>query len=131
MHWTSNIFGHSVTTIGVYWASLNYPILNFKKMVSPKNVWIRHWEKPYWKKTLLEKGFKLYTYQCSSIIVSCKKIKLSVKSCWDKEILVLFVWQTFFPSDSIHLIRKNVKILEINLKVDVFLESIEVYCSTF
>ena len=42
MHWTSNIFGHSATTIGVFWVSLNYPILNFKKMVCPKNVWIWH-----------------------------------------------------------------------------------------
>ena len=24
-------------------ASLDYPILNFKKTVCPKNVWIRHW----------------------------------------------------------------------------------------
>ena len=38
MHWTSNIFGHSATTIGGFWASLNSPILNFKKMVTPKNV---------------------------------------------------------------------------------------------
>ena len=37
MHWTSNIFGHSATTIGGFWISLNYPILNFKKTVCPKN----------------------------------------------------------------------------------------------
>ena len=43
MQWTSNIFGHSVTTIGVFRASLNYPMLNFKKMLCPKNVWMRHW----------------------------------------------------------------------------------------
>ena len=43
MHWTSNIFGHSVATIGVFWASLNYSILNLKKIVCPKNVWMRHW----------------------------------------------------------------------------------------
>ena len=43
MHWTSNIFWHSVATIGVFWASLNYSILNFKKTVCPKNVWMRHW----------------------------------------------------------------------------------------
>ena len=42
MHWTSNIFGHSVTTIEVFWASLNYSILNFKKIVCPKNIWMRH-----------------------------------------------------------------------------------------
>ena len=29
--------------LGVFWISLNYPILNFKKRVCPKNVWIRHW----------------------------------------------------------------------------------------
>ena len=27
----------------VFLASLNYPILNFKKMICPKNVWMRHW----------------------------------------------------------------------------------------
>ena len=43
MHWTSNIFGHSATTIGGFWVSLNYPILNFKKTVCPKNVWMQHW----------------------------------------------------------------------------------------
>ena len=42
MHWTSNIFGPSATTIGGFWVSLNYLILNFKKMVCPKNVWIQH-----------------------------------------------------------------------------------------
>ena len=43
MHWTSNIFGPSATTIGVFWVSLNYPTLNFKKTVCPKNVWMQHW----------------------------------------------------------------------------------------
>ena len=43
MHWTSNIFRSSATTIGGFWVSLNYPILNFKKTVCPKNVWMRHW----------------------------------------------------------------------------------------
>ena len=43
MHWTSNIFGHSVTTIGLFWASLNYPVLNFKNMVCSKNIWMWHW----------------------------------------------------------------------------------------
>ena len=42
MHWTSNIFGHSAITIGSFWVSLNYPILNFKKTVCPKNVWMWH-----------------------------------------------------------------------------------------
>ena len=40
MHWTSNIFGPSATTIGRFGVLLNYPNLNFKKMVCPKNVWI-------------------------------------------------------------------------------------------
>ena len=35
MHWTSNIFGHSATTIDGFWVSLNYPILNFKKKLYP------------------------------------------------------------------------------------------------
>ena len=38
-HWTSNIFGLS---IGGFWVSLNYPIINFKKTVCPKNVWMWH-----------------------------------------------------------------------------------------
>ena len=42
MHWTSNIFWHPVTTIGCFWVSLNYSILNFKKTVCPKNVWMHH-----------------------------------------------------------------------------------------
>ena len=37
-HWTSNIFGHSATITGGFWVSLNYPMLNFKKTVRPKNV---------------------------------------------------------------------------------------------
>ena len=36
MYQTSNIFGPSGTTIEGFWASLNYPILNFKKTVCPK-----------------------------------------------------------------------------------------------
>ena len=36
MYWASNIFGPLATTFGFFWVSLNYPILNFKKMVSPK-----------------------------------------------------------------------------------------------
>ena len=40
---TSNIFVHSTTTIGGSWVSLNYPILNVKKTVCPKSVWMRHW----------------------------------------------------------------------------------------
>ena len=42
MHWTSNIFQHSATIIGSFWVLLNYPILNFKKTVCPKNVWMQH-----------------------------------------------------------------------------------------
>ena len=38
MHWTSNIFGHSATTIWGFCVSLNYPILDFKKTVCPGNV---------------------------------------------------------------------------------------------
>ena len=38
------IFLGTAATIGIFWVSLNYPILNFKKTVCPKNVWIRHWE---------------------------------------------------------------------------------------
>ena len=36
MHWTSNTFGPSTTTIGGLLVSQHYPILNFKKMVFPK-----------------------------------------------------------------------------------------------
>ena len=42
MCWTTNIFGPSATTIGGLGLSVNYPILNFKKMVCPKKVWIQH-----------------------------------------------------------------------------------------
>ena len=42
MHWTLNIFGHSTTIIGIFWISQNYPILNFKKTICPKNVWMQH-----------------------------------------------------------------------------------------
>ena len=42
MHGTSNIFGPSATTIESFWVSLNYPILNFKKTVRPKNVCMRY-----------------------------------------------------------------------------------------
>ena len=38
MHWISNIFGHSAAATGGFWVSLNYPILNFKKTVCPKNL---------------------------------------------------------------------------------------------
>ena len=42
MHWKSNIFGHSVTTTGGFWVSLNYPILNSEKTLCPKIVWMQH-----------------------------------------------------------------------------------------
>ena len=41
MHWTSNSFGHSSATIGGFWVSLNYPILNFSGM-SKKRL-MQHW----------------------------------------------------------------------------------------
>ena len=44
-HWTSNIFVHSATIIGGLGVSLNYPILNFKKTVWSKNVWMQHCRK--------------------------------------------------------------------------------------
>ena len=40
MHWTSNIFGPTATTIGDFWIPLNYPIFIFKETVYPKNVWM-------------------------------------------------------------------------------------------
>ena len=43
IHWTSNIFGPSATTIGEFWVSLIYPILNIEKTVCPKNFRMRHW----------------------------------------------------------------------------------------
>ena len=51
MHRTSNIFGRSATTIRGFVVSLNYPILNFKKTVCLKNVWMLHWS----HKTNIEK----------------------------------------------------------------------------
>ena len=52
MQWTTNIFGHAATIIGGFGVSPNYPILNFKKTVSPKNVWMRHC-RPFPKKSKL------------------------------------------------------------------------------
>ena len=49
-HWTSNIFVHSATIIGGLGVSLNYPILNLKKTVCPKNVWMRHCRKKVFHK---------------------------------------------------------------------------------
>ena len=45
MHWTLDIFGHLTTIIRGLEVSLKYPILNFKKTVYPKNVWMRHCRK--------------------------------------------------------------------------------------
>ena len=36
-------FWHSAATIGTFWVLLNYPILNFKKTVCPKNISMWHW----------------------------------------------------------------------------------------
>ena len=36
--------GTSLKLLGGFEVSLNYLILNFKKMVCPKNVWMRHWQ---------------------------------------------------------------------------------------
>ena len=47
MHWTSNIFGYSATIIGGFWVSLNYPIVNFKKKLCPKNIWMWNWKGNY------------------------------------------------------------------------------------
>ena len=41
-HWTLDFSGLSATTIGDFWVSQNYPIINFKKTVCPKTVWMRH-----------------------------------------------------------------------------------------
>ena len=45
MHWTSNIFVPSATTIGEFWVPLNYLIFNLKKKVCPKNLWMWYWTK--------------------------------------------------------------------------------------
>ena len=58
MHWTSNIFGPSTTTIEGFRVSLNYPILNFKKTVCSKNIWIRHWWGSSKEKLYQEWGFE-------------------------------------------------------------------------
>ena len=42
MHWTWNVFGLLATIIGGFGVWLNYLILNFKKLVCPKNVWMRY-----------------------------------------------------------------------------------------
>ena len=47
MHWTSNKFLHSATAMGGGgegggFGCLNYPILNFKKTVCSKKVWMQH-----------------------------------------------------------------------------------------
>ena len=44
MKYSLNIFGPSATTIGCFWVSLNYPILNFKIMICLKKVWMQHGE---------------------------------------------------------------------------------------
>ena len=44
---TSNIFGPSGTTIEGFGVSLNYLILNFKKTVCPKNIWMGTDTLPY------------------------------------------------------------------------------------
>ena len=76
MHWTSNIFGHSATTIGGFWVSLNYPILNFKKTVCPKNVWMQHWNSI----TIL----KIHGDDCCCNIngISKNKAVYLLKKCW-------------------------------------------------
>ena len=51
MHWIPNIFRHSATTIWGFGVSVNYPILNFKKKVCQKNVWMRHWRALYFPHT--------------------------------------------------------------------------------
>ena len=42
MHWASNIFDTQLQLLGFFGLSLTYPILNFKKTVCPKNVWMQH-----------------------------------------------------------------------------------------
>ena len=50
MHWTKDIFGHPATIIRGLGVSLNYPILNFKKTVCPKNVRMQHCRKKVFHK---------------------------------------------------------------------------------
>ena len=67
MHETSNIFGHSATTIAGFWVSLNYPILNFKKTVYPKNVWMQQCS----CQKNLEKNYRRSVF--SEALAGCKK----------------------------------------------------------
>ena len=48
MHWTWNILNLSYNYWGGFRVSLNYPILNFKKTVCPKNVCLWHWSEGIW-----------------------------------------------------------------------------------
>ena len=40
MYWTLNIFGTLTTTIGGFWVSLNYPIVNLRKLYAPKRLYV-------------------------------------------------------------------------------------------
>ena len=56
MHGTSNILEHSATTIGGFWVSLNYSVLN----LCPKKVWMGHWQ--------LHGIFTIYVYCLRKIV---------------------------------------------------------------
>ena len=43
MYWNQIFLDLQLQLSGGFWVSLIYPILNFMKMVCPKNVWMWHW----------------------------------------------------------------------------------------
>ena len=62
-----NAFRPSATTIGGFRVSLRYPILNFKKMVCPKNVSMQHCVAKYLTDFNRSSTLKLF---CTSLAAS-------------------------------------------------------------
>ena len=81
-----------------FWVSLNYPILNFKKTVCSKNVWMRHW--PFflsrWKGSLWN--------ILQSWVNICKQKQVS-RSVLAFNFIEITLWHGYSPVNLLHIFR--------------------------
>ena len=62
---------------GGFWVSINYPILNFKKTVGPKNVWMWHWSVKKLSRIFRQSNSKL-DYFSKSLITNFNYVNIGL-----------------------------------------------------
>ena len=88
MHLT-NIFGQSAISIEGFSGSLNYPTLNLKKTIRPKNFWMRHCYQKRNLETIPYFRSNLFAEISKSTVTISKRLRYSVQISFPWGIFIL------------------------------------------